>query len=334
MIKTCAECGARLIKDEERCGLCGWPVDEETNEEVESTLTERGGGGSYCNACGWKNPTDSNFCSQCGAKLQRIVTKPRQQSVTPKKRPANIERGVGLQVFVLIGLGVLLVIALFVATTVSRRASSPEPSLPTVTSTDDTSLRTPLSGELADRIAELDAAIASDTSAISLLLMREKIYVLAEGGRLDMAADVQSEIAEETDLAEDWKTAGDLYYEWMANETQPPERSRAAALAVNAYQKTLADDPDNLDVRTDMATAYLNTGSPMLGVTEIKKVLEVDPDHLNANFNYGLMLARINRTEEAIAQLERVRTLASDSTSVHHQRASALISSIREQTNL
>ena len=266
--------------------------------------------------------------------MQRVVTKPREQPANQKKRPANVEHGVGQQVVVLIGLGVLLVIALFVATTVSKRVSSPDPVLPTTASTDDVSLRTPLSGELADRIAELDAAIMSDTSAVALVLMREKMYVLAEGGRLDMAADVQSAIAEQTGLAEDWKTAGDLYYEWMANETQPPERSRAAASAVNAYQATLALDPGNLDVRTDMATAYLNTGSPMLGVTEIKKVLEVDPDHLNANFNYGLMLARINRTEEAIAQLERVRTLAPDSTSVHYQRASALIASIREQINL
>ena len=333
-MQTCAECGARLINDEERCGLCGWPVEDTTHEEAQSVLGKRITEDSYCNACGWKNPADSNYCSQCGERLQRVVTKPREQPAKPRKRPANVERGVGQQVFVLMGLGVLFVIILFVATTVSKRTSSPETVLPTAVLADDASLRTPLSGELADRIAELDAAIMSDTSAVALLLMREKMYVLAEGGRLDMAADVQSAIAEQTGLAEDWKTAGDLYYEWMTNETQTPERGNAAVSAVNAYQATLALDPDNLDVRTDMATAYLNTGSPMLGVTEIKKVLEVDPDHLNANFNYGLMLARINRTEEAIAQLERVRALAPDSTSVHHQRASALIASIREQIKL
>ena len=334
MMQTCAECGARLIKDEERCGLCGWPVEETTHEEAQSVLRKRVTEGTYCNTCGWKNPVGSKFCSQCGEKLQRLVAKPREQPANPIKRPANVERGVGQQVFVLMGLGVLFVIILFVATTVSKRTYSPEPVLPTATSADDDSQRTPLTGELADRIAELDAAITNDTSAVAILLMREKMYALAEGGRLDMAADVQSAIAEETGLAEDWKTAGDLYYEWMTNETQTTERGSAAVSAVNAYQATLALDPDNLDVRTDMATAYLNTGSPMLGVTEIKKVLEVDPDHLNANFNYGLMLARINRTEEAISQLERVRALAPDSTSVHHQRASALIASIREQISL
>ena len=334
MMQTCAECGARLIKDEERCGLCGWPVEEKTHEEAQSVLRKSITEGTFCNTCGWKNPVGSKFCSQCGERLQRVIAKPLEQPANPKKRPANVERGVGQQVFVLMGLGVLFVIILFVATTVSKRISSPEPVLSTANPAGDVSLRIPPSGELANRIAELDAAIVSDTSAVALLLMREKMYVLVEGGRLDLAADVQSAIAEQTGLAEDWKTAGDLYYEWMTNETQATERSNAAAAAVNAYQATLALDPDNLDVRTDMATAYLNTGSPMLGVTEIKKVLEVDPDHLNANFNYGLMLARINRTEEAIAQLERVRALAPDSISVHNQRASALIASIREQINL
>ncbi len=333
-MQTCAECGARLINNEERCGLCGWPVEDTTHEEAKGVIAKRITEGSYCNTCGWKSPAGSKFCSQCGGKLQRVITKPQEQPAKPRKRPANVERGVGQQVFVLMGLGVLFVIILFVATTVSKRTSSPEPVLPTAVSADNAPLRTPLSGDLADRIAELDAAIMSDTSAVAPLLMREKMYVLAEGGRLDMAADVQSAIAEQTGLAEDWKTAGDLYYEWMTNESQTAERGNAAVSAVSAYQATLALDPDNLDVRTDMATAYLNTGSPMLGVTEIKRVLEVDPDHLNANFNYGLMLARINRTEEAIAQLQRVRALAPDSTSVHHQRASALIASIREQVNL
>ncbi|MCY4205011.1 MAG: tetratricopeptide repeat protein [Bacteroidetes bacterium] len=262
-----------------------------------------------------------------------VVAQPPPKSMKVDKRPANVESGMGVQIFAIIGVGVLLVVVLFITTIVSKRMP------PTVSSTASTSSSVtteeiPLSGDLAERINDLDTAIASDTSALSFLLQREKVYVLVQGGRLDLAADLQSQIAEETGLAEDWKTAGDLYYEQMTDETQPELRSRSANFAVSAYQEALLLNPENLDVRTDMATAYLNTGSPMLGVTEIKKVLEMDPDHLNANFNYGLMLARISRNEDAIDQLERVLRLAPDSTSMHYQRAVALISSIREQTNL
>ena len=81
-----------------------------------------------------------------------------------------------------------------------------------------------------------------------------------------------------------------------------------------------------------MATAYLNTGNPMLGVTAIKRVLEAAPDHLNANFNYGLMLARINRTDQALEQLARVLELSPDTASTHNRRARALMASIRGQS--
>ncbi len=332
-MEICVECGARILAESDRCDLCGWPVDMNAVRQPK----EDPPGSIYCNSCGWQNPSASNFCSQCGAKLQSLNTKPPapSQSPNPRKRPANVESGVSMQVFAIVGLGVFLVVALFIVTAVSNRVSPPQQAtLSAPPSMTGTSSQSPLSGQLASRINELDMAIESDTSALSLVLKREKTYVLVEGGRLDMAAEMQSQIAEETGLVEDWKTAGDLYYEWMADEPQPEMRSRAAGQAVRAYQRVLELNADDLDVRTDMATAYLNTGSPMLGVTEIKKVLEEDPDHLNANFNYGLMLARINRTEEAITQLERVLTLAPDSTSMHYQRAAMLISTIREQTNL
>lgn len=328
----CTECGARLMEETDRCDLCGWPVEGHANPSRDDPA-----GVIFCNRCGWKPSSDANFCSQCGAKFHKFIKKPplRQKPSVIRKRPTNIESGVSLQVFAIVGLGVFLVVALFLVTVVSKRVVPPTaPTLSAAPAVEDLSSRDPLSEELANRINELDRTIESDTSAFSVALKREKIYVLSEGGRTDVAAEVQLQIAEETGLEEDWKTAGDLYYELMTEESQPQVRSRMADQAVSAYQKVLGLNPDHLDARTDMATAYLNTGSPMLGVTEIKKVLEVDPNHLNANFNYGLMLARINRSEEAIAQLELVLTLAPDPVSMHHQRAAILISTIREQSNL
>jgi len=229
----------------------------------------------------------------------------------------------------IVGVGILLVATLFIATRVSKRVPIPESPLAPVAPAPPSQL--PLTGDLAERIREIDEVIASDTTDFAQLVKREKVVILAEGNRSDLAASLQVEIAEETGMPEDWKVAGDLYYGLMTEESQPSLRTQIANQVVSAYQKVLEVTPDNLDVRTDMATAYLNTNSPMLGVTEIKKVLEADPSHLNANFNYGLMLARINRAQEAIAQLELVLTLVSDSTSMHYRRANELISSIRQQ---
>lgn len=308
----CIECGARVLPEQNYCGLCGWPVQNQS-DRTGSNTRESG------------NPAGTYISSPSGSE-----SPPTSQVTSSHKRSINVEPEFTVQVLYVIGLGVLLVAALFTVTTVSRNVS------PSTISSPDSNMPVtiPLSGELADRIRQLDNAIAMDTSALSQVFEREKITVLLEGNRLDMAADLQAQIAEETEMVEDWKRAGNLYYEWMADESQPQSRSRIADQAVNAYRKVLELAPEDLDVRTDLATAYLNTSTPMLGVTEIKKVLENDPKHLNANFNYGLMLARINRMEEAMVQLEYVLELAKDSTSMHYQRASALLSSIREQPNL
>ncbi len=323
----CTECGARVSLERNRCDLCGWPVDLNAVPPPEENLP-KGHNSSE------ENPDAPSISSQEGAERPDLSVQPPISS-QPRKRPANVESGVGMQVFAIVGLGVLMVVVLFIVTLVSKQVAPPNESTRSATSiTEESPSPIPLSEQLASRLNELDMAIENDTSALSTVLKREKIFVLVEGGRLDLAAEIQSEIAQETGLAKDWKTSGDLYYEWMAEAAEIQLRTYAADQAVRAYQRVLELNPDDLDVRTDMATAYLNTGSPMLGVTEIKKVLEEDPNHLNANFNYGLMLARINRMEEAIDQLERVLALSSDSVSMHYQRASMLISTIREQANL
>jgi len=285
----------------------------------------------FCPECGARLVSTSTQCDLCGWIIRPSISSGLNFSSELPKPSPQVEPNLGHQIYIIFGVGILLVAVLFMATTISKRVT------PIVSTTPPTSeippSQQPLSSELAERIREIDQAIDRDTTSMTLLLKKEKVYALVDGRRLDLAADLQREIARETELVEDWKIAGDLFYEQMIGESEPQRRSMIADQSINAYQEVLLMTPENHDVRTDMATAYLNTGNPMMGVTEIKKVLESDPNHLNANFNYGLMLARINRSEEATAQLELVLRLAPDPMSMHHQRASELISAIREQSN-
>lgn len=328
--RTCAECGARVEADQTQCELCGWDTTQ-AEHAIDTANSAKVTLGPFCNSCGWANPSGARFCSQCGAQLQEVA-KPQAPTVQARpKRKANVAPGTTRQVVIIFGLATMMIITLFMITAISKQTQRPDPAtaLPEVSAS--AGQPAPMSSELADRVAELDEAIAQDSSAIALALEREKVFVLSQGGRTDLAAEAQQTIARRTGDQEDWRIAGNLYYDWMMGAEDPAERGRVASLAVTAYQAVLARDPDNHDVRTDMATAYLNTGNPMLGVTAIKRVLEAAPDHLNANFNYGLMLARINRNEEALVQLGRVLELSPDTSSNHHQRARALMASIRAQ---
>lgn len=327
---SCAECGARIEVNQEQCDLCGWSfADAEFTYDVlgSAKLTF----GPQCNQCDGHHPPGARYCSQCGVALQEVTQPAARPRQARTKRKAAVVPGTGRQVGLIFGLAALLVAALFMITAVSKTTHRPETASLVPADTVLPVELAPLSAGLSARIEALDLAINQDSTAATAALEREKVFVLAQGGRTDLAAEAQQDIARRTGDLEDWRMAGNLYYDWMMDVEDPTERAYAANLAVTAYEAVLVGDPENHDVRTDMATAYLNTGNPMLGVTAIKRVLEAAPDHLNANFNYGLMLARINRTDEALEQLIRVLELAPDTASTHNRRARALMASIRGQ---
>ena len=333
--RTCVECGARLDAAAPQCGLCGWPVGEDVDlPRVVDHPSEPSSRPKvepiFCNGCGWQNPPRSRFCSRCGSRVQVVEgvrsapAKHREARSAPEKKA---QRGVNRQVSLIVGAGLVLVVALFLVTTVSKMVSggdavtTPPPEAVDVPTA-------PVSSDLAAMMSVLDAEIALLEGPSLAAKRQEKIALLYREGRIDLAAAEQRKVADVTQSAEDWKRAGDLYYDWMTGLEEQQLKIQAAQMAVESYEQVLEADPDNLDVRTDMATAYLNTGNPMMGVSEVKRVLEVDPDHLNANFNYGLMLTWINRHDKAIEQFERVMALT-DESSDYYGRAGEAIAAIR-----
>ncbi len=87
--------------------------------------------------------------------------------------------------------------------------------------------------------------------------------------------------------------------------------NRRFAEAVDAYQKALAIDPKNVDVRVDMGTCYRNIGKPDTAVTEYKKALEIDPRHINAHKNLGVVLADdLHDRAGAVKEFEKVLEIA------------------------
>ncbi len=76
--------------------------------------------------------------------------------------------------------------------------------------------------------------------------------------------------------------------------------------AVDAYQKSLAINPKNVDVRVDMGTCLKNSGRPQLAVEEYRKAIKIDPNHRNAHRNMGVVLAfDLNDKKGAIREFEK-----------------------------
>jgi Flp pilus assembly protein TadD len=81
--------------------------------------------------------------------------------------------------------------------------------------------------------------------------------------------------------------------------------------AVDAYQKALKMDEKNVDVRVDMGTCYRLIGRSDKAVEEYSKAIAINPGHLNAHRNLGIVLAfDFKKKRDGIKELEEYLRLA------------------------
>lgn len=81
--------------------------------------------------------------------------------------------------------------------------------------------------------------------------------------------------------------------------------------AVDAYQKALALNPKDVNVRVDLGTCYRNSGRPQQAIEEYRKALKINPNHINANRNMGVVLAYdLNDKKNAAKAFEKYLQLA------------------------
>lgn len=355
MHQTCESCGARVDAGAEVCTLCGTPVagDPGYQEQAESAdvapqereasspdLIDSGTGTDpECDTCGHLNPEGSRYCNRCGSRLEpskqgstsraRVTTVPAavvqsdSEAAGSKKRTGvtHLEEGdkaVGKQVIIVVSAALLLVVILYAATTMSGGGqgdfsiAQPPQGQQTVE---------PLASQWQDREGEIMSDIEAATGDAKIDARRRLIDLYFAADRLDFAAEQTALIAESTGSEEEWILAGNLYFDWMQ---RAPDTQKApwAQKAVESYQGALAINPENLDVRTDMAIAYLyDPQNSMLAIQETNKVLESDSLHIQANFNRGIMLSQINRLDAAIGQFEKVKQIVGDTEDPVYQRA-------------
>lgn len=358
----CKACGGGLNPDDERCYLCGTPagVDPDEIERVEVTVpgdtpapvsaASSADRPVFCNSCGWKNPPASRFCAQCGTALQQLEgaahggggatpgpslagaalsgpgTEPDRLPPGQATGTGAVEEGVGKRVGIIVGSAVMIVLALYLISALNARpAGQGGPQPPAEISTEGFA---PVPIGIAQQIEILDDSLAAGADPAPVLERKVGLYVSA--GRYDLAAQAQEELAIAAGTEDAWTLAGNLYYDSMDRAPDGSEqRTALAKRAIAAYREVLNINPDNLDVRTDMAVAYLwDPDNPMSAIQETQAVLERDSLHVQANFNRGIMLSQIGRMDQAIEQFRKVQRIVNDPESDLHQRADAAIASL------
>ena len=65
-----------------------------------------------------------------------------------------------------------------------------------------------------------------------------------------------------------------------------------------------------MDVRVDMGTCLRNSGNPDLAIKEYKKALDIDPNHVNALMNMGIVLSEDKKDyKAAVSEFEKALTI-------------------------
>ena len=73
--------------------------------------------------------------------------------------------------------------------------------------------------------------------------------------------------------------------------------------AVEWFQKVLTAQPNNLDARTDLATALWNMGQTDKAIAEYQKSLTIDPKHMPTLHSLFLMEVDIKHDLQAAASI-------------------------------
>jgi len=183
--------------------------------------------------------------------------------------------------------------------------------------------------ELAVKVSALEDQIwEEDDSERKSAKIRELISLYTLEGRLDLAAGIQRSLAEIVNTAGAWDLAANMYFDWML-QVDEPERLIFAKYAIDSYRRSLELNPSNIGVQTDLAAAYMYyPGFMEQAVEQTNLVLAIHPDHVQANFNLGIMMARTKQFDRAENQFERVKHLTSE-TDPRYRESSEAITRIR-----
>lgn len=130
--------------------------------------------------------------------------------------------------------------------------------------------------------------------------------------RLDSAAKYRSLTAEYVPNQENWLAAGNSNYEAFQFALDAEKVEELGKKTQYYYEKVLAEDPDRLDVKTNLAMTYISTKNPMKGIGMLMDVIKQDPEHEQALFNLGILSIQSNQYDKAVARFEKIVTLYPD----------------------
>ena len=108
------------------------------------------------------------------------------------------------------------------------------------------------------------------------------------------------------------------YFDGFKAATDSNLKKLLVEKAITNYSKVLEINPDNLNAKTDLGTCYVEgTSEPMKGVLMLREVVQKDPDHEMAQYNLGMLSVKSGQLDKAIERFRTVLKINPQRSEVH-----------------
>jgi Tfp pilus assembly protein PilF len=160
----------------------------------------------------------------------------------------------------------------------------------------DTSHATPLTPEQQKQIADLKVNLAKAKTDVQQISALEKLATaFIRANKYDSAAFYAADYANKHTAISNILRAGQLYFEAQTFAINAKKGQTLGEQARKYFEKALTLDPNNLMVKTNMAMTYVDTPTPMKGISLLREVIEQEPTFVPAIFNLGILAIKSNQ---------------------------------------
>lgn len=155
---------------------------------------------------------------------------------------------------------------------------------------------TPLTPEQQKQIAGLKVKLQEAKTEAQQVDALEKLASAFIGAdKYDSAAFYASNYADNHASLPHILRAGQLYFEAQTYAINAKKGQALGEKARNYFEKALSFDPNNLLVKTNLAMTYVDTPTPMKGISLLREVIEQEPTFVPAIFNLGILAIKSNQ---------------------------------------
>jgi Tfp pilus assembly protein PilF len=155
---------------------------------------------------------------------------------------------------------------------------------------------TPLTEKQQKEISSLKLKLnAASSESAQTKVLDQLIKTFMEASRIDSAAFYAEQFSNKNGTLPNILKTAQLYFEAQTYAIDAKKGARLGERARVYFEKALSLDPNNLLVKTNMAMTYVDTPTPMKGITLLREVIEQEPTYVPALFNLGLLSIKSNQ---------------------------------------